>query len=103
MLQREVHDAAGLIGFVDFGWEGVFGEFDGKVKYRVQDGATGDAGEVLWREKQREDRLRRRGRVARWTWDIAIDRTRLGARLAEHGIRPLPSNTWFDLGARSAS
>jgi hypothetical protein len=103
-LQREVRDAVGLIGYVDFGWDGVFGEFDGKVKYRVQDGDTAaDAGEVLWREKQREDRLRRQGRVARWTWDIAMNRNRLAARLAEHGIRPSPTNTWIDLGARSAS
>ena len=48
-LQREIHDAAGLVGIVDFGWEGVVGEFDGKVKYRVPDGAT---------------RLSRRDRVA---------------------------------------
>ena len=103
-LQKEVRDAAGLVGYVDFGWEEVAGEFDGKVKYRVADGASpAEAGEVVWREKQREDRLRRRMRVARWTWDIALDRARLGARLAEHGIRPLPTNTWIDLGARSAS
>ena len=103
-LQKEVRDAAGLVGFVDFGWEGVVGEFDGKVKYRVAEGASpADAGEVVWREKQREDRLRRQGRVARWTWAIALDRARLGARLAEYGIRPLPANTWVDLGARSAS
>jgi hypothetical protein len=103
-LQKEVRDAAGLIGFVDFGWEGVVGEFDGKVKYRVaNDASPADAGEALWREKQREDRLRRHGRVARWTWDVALDRARLGARLAEHGIRPLAANTWIDLGARSAS
>ena len=103
-LQKEIRDAAGLVGFVDFGWEGVVGEFDGKVKYRVAEGASpADAGEVVWREKQREDRLRRQGRVARWTWAIALDRARLGARLAEYGIRPLPANTWVDLGARSAS
>jgi hypothetical protein len=103
-LQREVRDAAGLVGFVDFGWEGVVGEFDGKVKYRVAEGASPeDAGEVVWLEKQREDRLRRQARVVRWTWAVALDRARLGARLAEHGIRPLPANTWVDLGARSAS
>ena len=88
-LQKEIRDAAGLVGFVDFGWEGVVGEFDGKVKYRVAEGASpADAGEIVWREKQREDRLRRQVRVARWTWAIALDRARLGARLAEYGIRP---------------
>ena len=103
-LQKEVRDAAGLVGFVDFGWEGVVGEFDGKVKYRVAEGASpADAGEIVWREKQREDRLRRQVRVARWTWAIALDRARLGARLAEYGIRPTPANRWVDPGARSAS
>ena len=47
---------------VDFMWpaQGLVGEFDGRVKY----GATSD----LWQEKQREDLIRRRYRVARWTW-----------------------------------
>ncbi len=103
-LQREVRDAEGLVGFVDFGWEAVVGEFDGKVKYRVAENATpAEAAEVVWREKQREDRLRRQSRVARWTWAIALDRGKLGALLAQHGIRPLPANVWVDLGARAAS
>lgn len=104
LLQREVRDSEGLIGFVDFGWEGVVGEFDGKVKYRVPAGADPDsATEVLWREKQREDRLRRRVRVARWTWAVALHRNRLAAALAEHGIRPLATNIWVDLGARRSA
>ncbi|HYN68386.1 MAG TPA: hypothetical protein VES93_16005 [Ornithinibacter sp.] len=103
-LQRAIRDSEGLVGFVDFGWDGVVGEFDGKVKYRVPEGASpAEAAEIVWREKQREDRLRRQVRVARWTWAIAVDRVRLGALLAQHGIRPLPVSTWFDLGARSAS
>ena len=103
-LQKEVHDADGLVGVVDFGWRGVVGEFDGRVKYRVPEGATPEAAsDVLWREKQREDRLRSQVRVARWTWAVALDARRLEAVLAPHGIRPLPANTWVDLGARSAS
>jgi hypothetical protein len=103
-LQQEVRDGDGLVGFVDFGWDGVVGEFDGKGKYRVpEDGSPGDAAEVVWLEKQREDRLRRQVRVARWTWAVALDRRKLGARLAQYGIRPLPTNTWVDLGARSAA
>jgi hypothetical protein len=103
-LQKEIHDEVGLIGIVDFGWERVVGEFDGKVKYRVPDDTDPrEAAEVVWREKQREDRLRRRVGVARWTWAIALDRGRLGGLLAKHGIRPLSVNTWIDLGARSAS
>ena len=103
VLQREVSDAEGVIGIVDFGWDGVVGEFDGRVKYRVAEGTDpADATEVLWREKRREDRLRRQVRVARWTWDVALDRGRLGRRLAEHGIRSQPVNTWVDLGGRRA-
>ncbi|HET6967681.1 MAG TPA: hypothetical protein VFI44_05360 [Ornithinibacter sp.] len=103
-LQMEVRDAGGLVGVVDFGWRGVVGEFDGRVKYRVPDGATAEfASEVIWQEKQREDRLRRQYRVARWTWTVALDARRLAAVLAPHGIRPLPTNTWIDLGERSAS
>ena len=103
-LQREITDAEGLVGFVDFGWDGVVGEFDGKVKYRVDEGADPrESGEILWREKQREDRLRRQVRVARWTWAVALDTRRLAAVLAPHGIRPLPTPTWLDLGAHRAS
>jgi len=103
-LQREVRDGDGLVGFVDFGWEGVVGEFDGRVKYRVpDDGSPGDAAEVVWLEKQREDRLRRQVRVARWTRAVALDRRKLGARLAQYGIRPLPTNTWIDPDSRSAA
>lgn len=103
-LQQEVRDGEGLVGYVDFGWEGVVGEFDGKVKYGVPEGADASAAtEAVWREKQREDRIRRQARVVRWVWSVALDPARLGARLAEYGIRPLPTNTWLDLGARSAS
>lgn len=69
-------------------------EFDGKVKYGGE--------KVLWREKKREDRLRARGRVARWTWEIALDQERLGAVLAGQGVLPDPRASWFDLGQRRA-
>ena len=90
-LQKKMSDKDGLIGYVDFGWERVVGEFDGKVKYRVP---TGDdpteAGEVVWLEKRREDRLRRQSEVARWTWAVAMNQRRLGALLASHGIHRNP-------------
>ncbi len=58
-LQVEHVDGLGSIGFVDFDWDGVVGEFDGKVKYRVPpDADPQEAAEILWREKKREDRLR---------------------------------------------
>ncbi len=95
-LQEQVCDEQGSIGVVDFGRDGVVGEFDGKVKYGVPDGEDPrTASEVLWREKRREDRLRRRRRVARWVWAEALDRRRLATVLAEAGIHPQPANTWF--------
>ncbi|MBM6406106.1 hypothetical protein JQN72_17880 [Phycicoccus sp. CSK15P-2] len=95
-LQVEVLDDDGLVGVCDFGWDGVVGEFDGRVKYGVPDGAgQEDAAQVLWREKQREDRLRRRCRVARWTWAVAMDAPQLAARLDEQGIRQQAVNTWL--------
>ncbi|TCK27347.1 hypothetical protein EV378_3218 [Pseudonocardia endophytica] len=56
----------------DFGWPelGVVGEFDGLVKYgRGRSAVDEDMAEVVWREKQREDRIRETGlTVVRWTW-----------------------------------
>jgi hypothetical protein len=60
-----IDDDGELVGRVDFLVNGtrVIVEFDGKVKY-----ASGDA-DVLWKEKRREDRLRRLGYVVvRLTW-----------------------------------
>ena len=103
-LQVEVDDADGLAGIADFGWPGVVGEFDGRRKYAVPEGADpAEAGEVLWREKRREDRLRRSVRVARWTWADARAEVPLARILAEKGIRAQPRNTWIDRGRRAAS
>jgi hypothetical protein len=99
-LQVTVEDADGLVGIADFGWPGVVGEFDGRGKYGVgPDSDPAEAAEVLWREKRREDRLRRQVRVARWTWADALDERRLAGILGEQGIRPLARTTWIDLGA----
>ena len=100
-LQVRHDDAEGLIGIVDFDWDGVIGEFDGKIKYRVPEGSDPhEAAEVVWREKRREDRLRARSQVARWTWEVALDGPRLAAVLAARGIVPTPRSSWFDLGRR---
>lgn len=71
-LQRELRDDAGrLIARVDFWWEEkrLVGEFDGKVKYTRDLAPDGDVPRVVWAEKKREDRVRRRRcSVERWTW-----------------------------------
>jgi hypothetical protein len=102
-LQVECRDELGLIGYADFGWHGVVGEFDGQVKYRVPAGADPqEAGRAVWREKQREDRIRAQGtKVARWVYADAIEPARMARKLAEQGVPPQPRNTWLDLGSRS--
>lgn len=96
-LQVPIHDALGHIGTVDFLWSGLIGEFDGRVKYGVSEGMSSDeAAGVLWAEKQREDRLRRKvPGFARWTMAIALNQHRFGLLLAEKGLRPERRNTWL--------
>ena len=69
-LQTAIRDDRGLVGITDFSWlsHRTVGEFDGRVKYG-RDGPTDASRDVLWREKQREDRLRAGGlEMVRWTW-----------------------------------
>ncbi|WP_052436957.1 hypothetical protein [Georgenia sp. SUBG003] len=91
-LQREFFDEQGLIGRSDFWWEDVdvAGEFDGRVKYQPDGYADGvPPEEVVWVEKRREDRLRRRCRgVVRWVWDEAFGIKVFGRLLAQAGILP---------------
>ena len=69
-LQREFFDDHGRAGIGDFFWEEemVVGEFDGKLKYAVAEGATADeAARAIIAEKRREDRLRAMGlEFVRW-------------------------------------
>jgi hypothetical protein len=60
VLQHSWRDAEGAMES-DFYWESVdtVGEFDGKVKYTRDEFTHGDPSAVVWREKRREDRLRR--------------------------------------------
>lgn len=98
-LQQEYWDEAGQIGRTDFDWDRLIGECDGKKKYKVPEGASPDeATEIVWREKQREDRLRRNKPVARWVYATAKSTAALATLLIGHGLQPLPRNTWFDLG-----
>lgn len=99
-LQVAYHDDQGHVGDADFGWKGVVGEFDGRLKYRVPPGGSPrDVERVVWAEKRREDRLRRQARVARWVWAEAVQKHRLAAILAQVGITPERRSAWFDLGA----
>jgi hypothetical protein len=76
-LQVEFRDSEGRIE-PDFFWRGIRTavEFDGKLKYTRNEFTGGDPGEVVWREKKREDRLRR--------MDVQVHRI-----LTEHVKRPL--------------
>ncbi len=96
-LQVEVRDADGLVGFCDFGWKGVMGEFDGRKKYGVKEGMDPkEAERTLWKEKQREDRIRAKGnKMARWVWVDATRPSQMARILAAQGIRPSAVNTWF--------
>lgn len=96
-LQVPIEDDDGLVGYGDFGWEGVVGEFDGRRKYGVLPDATSEqVTEVLWREKRREDRIRARGlRMARWVWADAMAPIRMARILAEQGVRRERRNGWF--------
>ncbi len=86
-LQVPLADANGLFGWGDFGWPGLVGEFDGKVKYISQD--------VLWKEKRREDRIHRTGeRVERWGWHEAWHGEPLRQLLYAAGVRPVAAAVW---------
>jgi hypothetical protein len=82
-LQVELHSSRGFVARVDawFDDAAVALEFDGRVKYlEPRDGR--DPGEVLWREKRREDEVRALGvrfvRIAQE--DLALQRRSTLAR-----------------------
>ena len=87
-LQAELRDASGLMR-VDFLWrtERIVLEFDGRVKYEAGSAGTSSASDVVWREKLREDRIRRMGfGVVRVVWADLMRPDALRARLAAAGI-----------------
>lgn len=70
-LQHEFRDASGrFVARTDFDWAGrMVGEFDGYTKYSGRLLKGEDPGQVVWREKRREDDLRALGViVVRWVW-----------------------------------
>ncbi|MBO1756074.1 type IV toxin-antitoxin system AbiEi family antitoxin [Allobranchiibius sp. CTAmp26] len=100
-LQVDFRDAQGFIGRVDMYWPhlDLIGEVDGRLKYGLPPGASSDvAADVLWREKLREDRLRRvADRLTRWTWDDALKREGLRRALKSTGLRPTFDPSWLEL------
>jgi hypothetical protein len=89
--QVEFWDEEGFIGFVDFFWPelGLICEFDGRSKYGKQREYQRDLTleQILMREKDREDRLRRVSRsFVRLDWAKVSDRRRLAAYLRPHGL-----------------
>lgn len=94
-LQFVVRDDAGsVVARTDFCWEQhrTLGEFDGKIKYGELRGEE-DPGDVVFREKVREDRLRDLGwQVVRWTWSDLQQPHQLADRIRtafdRHRARP---------------
>ncbi|MEI5584562.1 MULTISPECIES: hypothetical protein [unclassified Agromyces] len=89
-LQVPFARADGGVDIVDFDWPRYrrFGEFDGFGKY-VRERFTGGRTieEVVWAEKQREDRVRRhRPYGSRWEWADVLDPARLERRLVADGL-----------------
>ncbi len=83
-LQFDVYDGSGhLVATTDFVWHkyGKFGEFDGELKYNrlVRPGES--PGDVVFREKKREDLVRRLTGYGgiRWVWS-EVNRGRPTAR-----------------------
>jgi hypothetical protein len=84
-LQFEVCGGDGsMIGRTDFAWEQqrLVGEFDGRVKYGRLLRPGEEAGDVVFREKRREDAIRDEGwGVIRWTWSDLHRPDRFAARI----------------------
>lgn len=89
--QKDLYDGKGRwIARVDNWWEGITlaGEFDGKSKYSSgfrKPGASWQ--DVLVREKEREDAIRRTGAaVMRWLWKDVQNQQRFERLLVHHGV-----------------
>ncbi|GAA1799899.1 hypothetical protein [Agromyces neolithicus] len=90
-LQTEFDRADGGVDRVDFDWpdHGLFGEFDGDLKYldpRYRGGRTAE--QVVLDEKKRDQRIARRHRRhgVHWDWRIATRPPELAAALEDAGL-----------------
>lgn len=86
-LQWEITDSRGeVIAVVDFAWPdyGVYGEFDGKIKYGRLLRPGQSPGDAVFAEKKREDAVRRHtdGTMVRWTWSEIHIRSEPSLQLA---------------------
>lgn len=92
-LQLKVYDGRYCVGQSDFAWPEfrTLGEFDGKIKYCEFLKPGERPGDAVWREKKREDALRRLGwEVVRWTWAELMNPALLDRRIRaafELGLR----------------
>ncbi len=85
-LQVRFASSDGFSAVVDFFWAdvGVIGEFDGKLKYGRLLRPGEEPGDAVFREKQREDRLRDMGFVVvRWVWADIVQPERMLRRIGE--------------------
>ncbi len=84
-LQFEVYDGSRLVGVTDFAWPeyGLLGEFDGRVKYGRLLRESESPEDALFREKRREDELRRvtDWRMIRWVWADLYQPAELAGRI----------------------
>ena len=89
-LQAKFADRSGRDVFTDFYWPdfSVVGEFDGRAKYERKEYLEGfTPEEKLWREKLREDDVRRHvRRFVRWGWTEAMNPAALRELLDEAGL-----------------
>ena len=96
-LQVRVDGPHGSAYFIDFGLDdaGVWGEYDGEVKYQdvaMRAGRTLD--DVIRTEKEREDWIRgtTRQRVVRWTTADIRSPAAFRAKLHRFGVFPTPNH-----------
>ncbi|MDQ0868246.1 hypothetical protein QFZ70_000719 [Arthrobacter sp. V1I9] len=90
VLQHQISDAAGLVGYMDFYWKRskVVGEFDGEEKYVKPEYLKGKtASQAVVMEKKRENRIRALGiNVVRWDWADLMQAGTLERMLAAAGV-----------------
>lgn len=87
-LQVEVQLPQG-IARVDFEWWGVFGEFDGRMKYTDAGTLSGLSDQsVYWNEKRREEQVEMvtGKRAARWGWEDLRNPWMLEQKLLHRGV-----------------